>query len=100
MSKKKIPMEDYENVLRRQLRDKEFAAEYEALAKEYELASEFIRLRKERKLTQAELARRAGTSQPAIARLESGTYRNLSLSFLRRVAKVLKAEPEVHLRRI
>ena len=100
MGKKKIPMEEYEDVLRRQLEDREFAEEYEALGKEYELAAEFIRLRKERKLTQAEVARRAGTSQPAIARLESGTYRNLSLSFLRRVAKVLRAEPEVHLKRL
>jgi DNA-binding XRE family transcriptional regulator len=97
---KKTPMEDYEDVLHRQLQDKEFAREYAALGKEYELAAEFILLRRERKLTQAEVARRAGTSQPAIARLESGTYRNLSLSFLRRVARVLKAEPEVHLKRV
>jgi DNA-binding XRE family transcriptional regulator len=100
MGKKKTPMEDYEDVLHRQLQDKEFAREYAALGKEYELAAEFILLRRERKLTQAEVARRAGTSQPAIARLESGTYRNLSLSFLRRVARVLKAEPEVHLKRV
>jgi DNA-binding XRE family transcriptional regulator len=90
----------FEDVLRRELRDKEFAAEYEALGKEYELAKEFVRLRKAHKLTQAELARRAGTSQPAIARLESGTYRNLSLSFLRRVAGALRAVPEVRLRRL
>jgi hypothetical protein len=36
----------FENVLRREMRDKEFAAEYEALGKEYELAKEFVRLRK------------------------------------------------------
>jgi DNA-binding XRE family transcriptional regulator len=90
----------FEDVLRREMRDKEFAAEYEALGKEYELAKEFVRLRKAQKLTQAELARRAGTSQPAIARLESGTYRNLSLSFLRRVAGALRAVPEVRLRRL
>ena len=90
----------FEDLLRRAMRDKEFAAEYEALGKEYELAKEFVRLRKAQKLTQAELARRAGTSQPAIARLESGTYRNMSLSFLRRVAGALRAVPEVRLRRI
>ena len=90
----------FEDVLRRQMQDKDFAAEHEALEREYELAKAFIRLRKAHKLTQAELARRAGTSQPAIARLESGTYRNLSLSFLRRVAGVLRAVPEVRLRRV
>jgi len=90
----------FEDVLRQEMRDKEFAAEYESLEKEFELAKEFVSLRKACKLTQAELARRAGTSQPAIARLESGTYRSMSLSFLRRVAGVLRAVPEVRLRRI
>jgi len=97
---KKMKSYAFEDLLRRAMRNKEFAAEYEALGKEYELAKEFVRLRKAHKLTQAELARRAGTSQPAIARLESGTYRNMSLSFLRRVAGALRAVPEVRLRRI
>lgn len=94
----KLKSHDFRDVLRRAMRNKEFAAEYEALGKEFELAKEFVRLRKAHRLTQAELARRAGTSQPAIARLESGTYRNLSLSFLRRVAGALRAVPEVRLR--
>jgi len=99
MKATKVKVHDFDAVLRRQMRDPEFAKEYTALEEEYELAAEFMRLRKARNLTQAELARRAGTSQPAIARLESGTYRNLSLSFLRRVARVLDAVPEVHLRK-
>lgn len=49
-------------------------------------------------MTQKELAAKAGTSQPAIARLESGRYRNVSLAFLRKVGKALGAQPEVHLR--
>jgi transcriptional regulator with XRE-family HTH domain len=46
-------------------------------------------------MTQKDLAERAHTSQPSIARLESGGYRNLSLSFLRRVGGALHVKPRV-----
>ena len=40
-----------------------------------------------------------GTSQPAIARLESGKYKNVSMSFIRKVAEALDAVPELHLKK-
>ena len=89
----------YEDLLHEQLRDPNFRREYEALEEEFTLATEIIALRKRLNLTQKELAERVGTSQPAIARVESGNYRNLSLSFLRRLADALEAVPEIHLRR-
>lgn len=88
----------YEEFLEEQLKDDGFRQEYEALEEEFTIAREVIALRQQYNLTQKQLAERAGTSQPAIARLESGNYRNLSLSFLRRIAKALGAVPEVHLR--
>ncbi len=88
----------YEDLLSEQLKDPEFKQEYEALEGEFTLAREIVSLRKQHHLTQKDLADRIGTSQPAIARLESGNYTNISLSFLRRVAKALDAVPEVHLR--
>ncbi len=91
---------DFNDLLKSQMKNKEFAKEYEALEKEYTLAKEFIKLRKEQNLTQTELARLAGTSQPAIARLESGNYKNLSLSFIRKVARALHAFPEIHIKKI
>ena len=45
-----------------------------------------------------DLALKIGTSQPAIARLESGNYRNLSLAFINKLAKALDAEPVIHLK--
>ena len=89
----------YQDLLNEQLRDPNFRREYEALEEEFTLATEIIALRKRLNLTQKELAQRVGTSQPAIARVESGNYRNLSLSFLRRLADALEAVPEIHLRR-
>jgi predicted transcriptional regulator len=82
------------------MKNKAFAEEYKALEEEFELAREIIKLRTKAKLTQSELAKRAGTSQPAIARLESGTYRNLTLSFLRRIGEVLGAYPEIKMKRV
>jgi predicted transcriptional regulator len=64
-----IPMEEIE---RRLLADPEVRREYEALEAEFAIAKELIRARMRAGLSQAELAKRMGTSQSAIARLESG----------------------------
>ena len=88
----------YEDLRRESKRDPDFKREYDALEEEFTLAKEIIELRIKRKLTQKQLAQQMGTSQPAIARIESGSYKNVSLSFLRRLGKALGAVPEVHLR--
>ena len=82
-----------------QLQDPEVRREYEAAAQQFSLAAEVLQLRKERDLTQRQLAERMGTSQPAIARIESGNYHNVSMAFVRRLADALNAEPGVHLRK-
>jgi predicted transcriptional regulator len=46
-----------------------------------------------------DLAKIAGTSQPAIARLESGKYQNVSMSFLRKIGKALNVVPEIHFKK-
>ena len=56
----------------RMLADPEVKHEYEALEAEFAIAKELIRARMRAGLSQAELAERMGTSQSAIARLESG----------------------------
>ncbi|NLF19048.1 MAG: helix-turn-helix transcriptional regulator [Lentisphaerae bacterium] len=86
---------DYNDILNEELKTPSFRREYEALEGEFTVAKEIIRLRKARGWTQKELAERARTSQPAIARLESGNYRNVTLSFLRRVGEALDAVPVV-----
>ncbi len=88
----------YADFLKQQLKNPRVRKEYDALAGEFELAKEIIELRIRKKLTQKQLAQQMGTSQPAIARIESGSYRNVSLSFLRRLAEALGAVPEIHLR--
>ena len=69
--------------------------EYDALEEEFEVAKEILNLRLKAGMSQRELAGKAHTSQSAIARLESGTYRNVSLAFLRRVGAALGVKPHV-----
>jgi DNA-binding Xre family transcriptional regulator len=92
-----IKLRDFDKALNNAMQDDEFKREYEAIEGEFSLASEVIKLRLEQNLTQKELAARAGTSQPAIARLESGRYEGVSLSFLKRIGKALNALPTIHL---
>jgi predicted transcriptional regulator len=54
------------------MKDPEFKAEYDRLGPEFEIATELIQARLRAGLSQVELAERMGTSQSAIARLESG----------------------------
>jgi DNA-binding XRE family transcriptional regulator len=62
----------FEKVKREWLADPKVRAEYEALQPQFELIHEFVSARVRAKLTQERLARRMGTSQSAIARIESG----------------------------
>lgn len=89
---------DFDKYLEEQLKRPEFREAYDDLEEEYELAKQIIKYRLSRKLTQAQLAKLVGTSQPAIARLESGNHRNLTLGFLTRVARALEMRPEMRFR--
>ena len=62
----------FEELKARLLAHPEVKAEYDALAPEFEIAAELVKARLRAGLSQAELARRMGTSQSAVARLESG----------------------------
>src|SRR3972149_1878877 len=62
---------DFDKYLDAQLKNPAFRNAYEDLEEEHELAKQIIRFRIDRDLSQAQLAKLVGTSQPAIARLES-----------------------------
>src|SRR5207248_4749690 len=62
----------FEKLKARLLANPKVKAEYEALAPEFEISAELLKARLRAGLSQADLAARMGTSQSAIARLESG----------------------------
>ena len=82
MSRKMILVEDTFAEWRQDLAYREA---YDALEGEFVLAAALIEARAEADISQAEIAKRMHTSQPAVARLEGG-HGNPSLKTLRRYA--------------
>jgi len=70
---------------------------YRAAREAFELAEQVRAARERLGMTQAQLAERIGSTQPAIARLEAGGV-TPSLSTLRRIASALSLELVVELR--
>jgi transcriptional regulator with XRE-family HTH domain len=69
---------------------------YDALGEEFSFLDEVLKARAAAGLTQAEVAARVGTTQSAIARLESGAARHSpSISTLQRYANALGCRLEV-----
>lgn len=60
-----------------------------------QIAHEIFQLREKAKLSQAELARRIGTTQSVISRLEDADYRGHSLAMLNRIAAALERRVEI-----
>ena len=71
---------------KRLMEDPEFREEYARADEEYKLIEALVRARPAANLTQEELARRLGTTQSAIARLEGGGV-SPSFATLRRYAE-------------
>jgi len=90
-------MKTWKGVKAELLKDPAFAKEVKRLEPEYALKSQIIKARIEKKMSQAELARRVGTKQSNISRLESGAY-NPSLQFLKKVAHGLGKELRISFR--
>ena len=79
-------MTKLKDLKKRFMEDAEFREEYARVDEEYALVEALVRARAEANLTQAQLARRLGTTQSAIARLEGGRV-SPSFSTLRRYAQ-------------
>ena len=86
-----IRQTNFDNYLEDQLKDPDFAERFKKAGEAWDVALQLAALRKESGLSQKELARRVGTSQQQISRLECPSYEGHSLSMLRRVAEVLGA---------
>ena len=89
---------NFDKYFEEQLKDKDFAERFENAGDAWDIAIKLATLRKKSGLSQKELAKRAGTTQQQISRLESPSYEGHSLSMLRRVAGVLGATVEVELK--
>lgn len=80
------------------LRQSDVHAEFEKLEEEFGLLDEFLKARTEQGLTQAQVAEKIGTTQSAVARMESGRGKHSpSLATLSKYAEALGCKLEVRL---
>jgi transcriptional regulator with XRE-family HTH domain len=80
------------------LADARVLAEYEKLGDEFALLDEFLKARAAQGLTQAQVAEKIGTTQSAVARMESGSGKHSpSLATLSKYADALGCKLEVRL---
>ena len=87
-------MKKYREFKKRTLKNPKIERAYLELEPEFHIITLLIRRRLEEQLTQKELAKRIGTKQSAISRLESGTY-NPSLALLYKIADALNARLKI-----
>lgn len=82
--------------LKKRLKDPKFKKAWEESEVEYQLMLQLIEERLKRKLSQRALAKKVGTSQSVIARIE-GMDANPSLLLLKRIAQALNTKLTVSL---
>lgn len=76
------------------LKDPKFKAEYDKLQPEFAVIQAVIDARRNKGVTQKLLAKRIGTKQSVISRLETGGA-NPSISFLKKLAQALGTRLEI-----
>jgi len=76
------------------MKDAEFRAAYIGLEDEFTLAAQLIEARKKAHLTQDDVAKKMGTTQSVVARLESG-HPLPSLRSLKRYAQAVNGKVEI-----
>lgn len=80
--------EKWENFRDKLLQDPKVRHEYDLLEPEYKLIGKLIELRREKNISQKELARRMGTKQSAISRMENSQLSS-TLYYLSKLARAL-----------
>lgn len=79
---------DFDVFLKESLKNPKIKAEYDRQQPEYAVINAIIDARVKKGITQEQLAKKLGTKQSAIARLESGRA-NPSILFLKKLANAL-----------
>jgi len=78
------------------MKDPEVRAEYDRLKPEYDLILQMIRKRRESGMTQGDVAKKLGTKQAAISRMESGDNR-ISLGRYAKYAEAIGSKIKITL---
>ncbi|MBI3443306.1 helix-turn-helix transcriptional regulator [Candidatus Woesebacteria bacterium] len=79
---------DFDIYLKEVLKNPKIKAEYDKLEPEFAVITAILEARVKKHMTQERLAKKIGTKQSAIARIESGNA-NPSIGFLQKLAEAL-----------
>lgn len=90
-------MKSWKTLKKELFKNPRVAQEYEKLGPRYHLISQLIEARIKKGLTQEELAKKIGTRQSAIARLESGSV-NPTVNFLEKFAEAIGSKLIIQVR--
>jgi len=85
---------DFRNYLAEKLRNPKFKKYYDEYGKQLEIAYQILQLRKQKGMSQTELAKKIGTKQSNIARIEAG-QQNFTTDTLQKIASVFKRELKI-----
>ena len=85
---------DFQKYLAEKLKNPKFRKYYNEYGKQLEIAYQILKLRKQKRLSQAELAKRIGTKQSDIARMEAG-QQNFTTDTLQKIALALERDLKI-----
>lgn len=85
---------DFQAHLEEELKNPKFKKYYDEFGKQLEIAYQLLQLRKKQGLSQSELAKKLGTTQGNIARIEAG-QQNFTVQMLEKIAKAYRRELKI-----
>lgn len=80
-----------------QMKNPEFKKAWDDLDPEFQVLKAMIKAREKSGITQSELARRVGTKQSVISRLERGAFSKATLETIKKMADALNLRLEIRL---
>lgn len=95
MNRKKYQKaKDFQKYLAERLKNPKFNRYYNEYGKQLEIAYQILKLRKQKGLSQSELAKRIGTKQSDIARMEAG-QQNFTTDTLQKIASAFERDLKI-----
>ena len=89
-------MDDFQKLLNEELKNPKFKQEWDNLELRYTIIKQLIKLRNAYNLSQTQLAKKIGTTQAVISRIENGTV-NIGIDFLEKIARAFNKKVEFHI---
>jgi len=93
-NKKQQGPTNFQEYLKEQLKDPKFKKYFDKYSIQLNIGYQIFKLRKKKKMSQAALAKKIGTKQSNIARMEAGDQ-NFSINTLQKIAQVFNKDLKI-----